>query len=48
MVFRLGPLEIYSPGDLIVALGIAVLVAMAMRTGAPVEETRPRIVSDPP
>jgi hypothetical protein len=48
MVFRLGPVEIYSPGDLIVALGIAVLVAMAMRTGAPVEETRPRIVSDPP
>jgi hypothetical protein len=48
IVLRLGPVEIYSPGDLVVALGIAILIAMAMRSGARVEETPPRIVSDPP
>ena len=46
-----GPLErvlreAYSPGDLIVALGIAVVVLLAMRTRP--HETRRRIVSDPP
>jgi len=38
--------EAYSPGDLVVALGIAVVVLLAMRTKP--EETRRRIVSDPP
>ena len=46
-----GPLEkvvreAYSPGDLIVALGIAVVVLLAMRTRP--DETSRRIVSDPP
>jgi hypothetical protein len=42
-----GPLrEAYSPGDLIVALGIAVVVLLAMRTRP--GETSRRIVSDPP
>jgi hypothetical protein len=42
-----GPLrEAYSPGDLIVALGIAVVVLLAMRTR--LEKTSRRIVSDPP
>ena len=42
-----GPLhEAYSPGDLIVALGIAIVVMRAMRTGP--DETRRRIVNDPP
>lgn len=36
--------EAYSPGDLIVAVGIALVVVLAMRS----RETRPRIVSDPP
>ena len=36
--------EVYSPGDLVVAAGIAVVIFIAMR---PVE-SRPRIVSDPP
>ncbi|GAC1508089.1 MAG: hypothetical protein NVS1B3_09040 [Candidatus Dormibacteraceae bacterium] len=48
IVLRLGLVEIYSPGDLVVALGIAVHIAMAMRSGGTVEETPPRIVSDPP
>ncbi len=36
--------EAYSPGDLIVAVGIALVVVLAMRS----RETRPRIVNDPP
>ena len=40
--------EAYSPGDVIVALGIGVVVALAMRSQAGSPETRPRIVSDPP
>jgi hypothetical protein len=40
--------EAYSPGDVIVALGIGVVVALAMRSQAGSVETRPRIVSDPP
>lgn len=40
--------EAYSPGDVIVALGIGVVVALAMRSQAGSLETRPRIVSDPP
>jgi hypothetical protein len=43
-----GPLEAYSPGDLIVALGIAAVVAMAMRSRAGAAETRAGIVGDPP
>jgi hypothetical protein len=38
--------EVYSPGDLIVALGIAMVVLLAMRTRP--DETSRRIVSDPP
>jgi hypothetical protein len=42
-----GPLhEAYSPGDLIVSLGIAIVVLFAMR--ARPDETRRRIVNDPP
>lgn len=40
--------EAYSPGDLIVALGIAAVVALAMRSQTGSAETRPRIVSDRP
>jgi hypothetical protein len=40
--------EAYSPGDLIVAVGIAIVVVLAMRSRSGSEETRPRIVSDPP
>ncbi len=40
--------EAYSPGDLIVAVGIAVVLALAMRSRSGSDETRPRIVSDPP
>ena len=43
-----GPLEAYSPGDLIVALGIAAVTALAMRAGAGAAETRAGIVGDPP
>jgi hypothetical protein len=43
-----GSVEVCSPGDLIVAVGIAVVIAIAMRSRAGVAETRPRIVSDPP
>jgi hypothetical protein len=43
-----GPLEAYSPGDLIIALGIAAVTALAMRSGTGNEETRPGIVGDPP
>lgn len=38
--------EAYSPGDLIVAVGIAMVVLLAMR--AEPGETRRRIVNDPP
>jgi len=42
-----GPVhEAYSPGDLIVALGIAMVVVLAMRKRP--GETRRRIVNDPP
>jgi hypothetical protein len=42
-----GPLhEAYSPGDLIVALGIAIVVLLAMRRR--LDETQRRIVNDPP
>ena len=44
---RLVP-EAYSPGDIVVAIGIAVVIALAMRSPAGSIETRPRIVSDPP
>ena len=48
IVLRLGPVEIYSAGDLVVALGIAVLIAWAMRSREKVDATQARIVSDPP
>jgi hypothetical protein len=40
--------EAYSPGDVMVAVGIAAVIALAMRSAAGSVETRPRIVSDPP
>ena len=40
--------EAYSPGDVVIAIGIGVIVALAMRSRAGSEETRTRIVSDPP
>jgi len=40
--------EAYSPGDVVVALGIGVVIALAMRSQIGSMETRPRIVSDPP
>jgi hypothetical protein len=40
--------EAYSPGDIVVALGIGVVIALAMRSQTGSVETRPRIVSDPP
>lgn len=40
--------EAYSPGDLIVAIGIGVVVVLAMRSRIGSGETRPRIVIDPP
>jgi hypothetical protein len=40
--------EAYSPGDVVVAVGIGVIVALAMRSSAGSVETRARIVSDPP
>jgi hypothetical protein len=40
--------EAYSPGDVIVAIGIGVIVALAMRPRAGSIETQARIVSDPP
>jgi hypothetical protein len=43
-----GPLEAYSPGDLLVALGIAAITAQAMRSSARGAATRPGIVDDPP
>jgi hypothetical protein len=44
---RLVP-EAYSPGDVVVAVGIAAVIALAMRSSAGSVQTRPRIVSDPP
>ncbi len=42
-----GPLrEAYSPGDLIIAIGIATVILLAMR--ARPAETRGRIVNNPP
>ena len=43
-----GTVDAYSPGDLIVALGIAVVIVFAMRSKRGVGENRTRIVSDPP
>ena len=44
-----GPIkEAYSPGDLIVAVGIAAVIVLAMRTRPGPDETQRRIVSDPP
>ncbi len=44
-----GPVkEAYSPGDLFVALGIAVVIVLAMRSRMGPDETGRRIVSDPP
>jgi hypothetical protein len=40
--------EAYSPGDVVVALGLGVVVALAMRSQTGSAETRARIVSDPP
>jgi hypothetical protein len=40
--------EAYSPGDVVVAIGIGVVIALAMRSQTGSVETRPRIVSDPP
>lgn len=40
--------EAYSPGDVVVALGVGVVVALAMRSQAGSPETQARIVSDPP
>jgi len=48
IALRWGPPEAYSPGDLVVALGIAVVIALAMRSRTGLPETGPRIVSDPP
>lgn len=43
-----GPLEAYSPGDLVVGLGIAAVTALAMRSGAGAPATPAGIVGDPP
>ena len=40
--------EAYSPGDVVVALGVGVVVALAMRSQAGSREPQARIVSDPP
>jgi hypothetical protein len=48
IALRGGPPEAYSPGDLVVALGIAVVIALAMRSETGLGETSRRIVSDPP
>jgi len=40
--------ETYSPGDLMVAVGIAAVIVLAMRPGTRLPETETRIVSDPP
>jgi hypothetical protein len=41
-------LEAYSPGDLILAVGTAVVIVLAMRSQTGLDETSRRIVSDPP
>jgi hypothetical protein len=41
-------LEAYSPGDLVLALGTAVVIVLAMRSQKGLDETSRRIVSDPP
>jgi hypothetical protein len=48
IALRWGPPEAYSPGDLIVALGIAAVIALAMRSRTRLADTEQRIVSDPP
>ena len=48
IVVRWGPLEAYSPGDLIVATGIVVVIVLAMRSRTRLADTSRRIVSDPP
>jgi hypothetical protein len=48
IALRWGPPEAYSPGDLIVALGIAAVIALAMRSRTRLADTERRIVSDPP
>jgi hypothetical protein len=40
--------EAYSPGDVVVALGVGAVVALAMRSQTGSTETKARIVSDPP
>jgi hypothetical protein len=40
--------EAYSPGDLIVAVGIGVVIVLTTRSRTEPSETGPRIVSDPP
>ncbi|MDQ2943324.1 MAG: DUF5317 domain-containing protein [Candidatus Dormibacteraeota bacterium] len=40
--------EAYSPGDVIVAIGTAVVVLMAMRSSPRPDQSQARIVSDPP
>jgi hypothetical protein len=40
--------EAYSPGDVIIAIGIAMVVLLGMRSSPGPAETEPRIVSDPP
>jgi hypothetical protein len=48
IVVRWGAMEAYSPGDLIVAVGIAVVIVLAMRSRTRLAETSRRIVNDPP
>jgi hypothetical protein len=43
-----GPAEAYSPGDLVGAVGLAVVIVLAMRSRTRLAETERRIVSDPP
>jgi hypothetical protein len=45
---QFGPVEAYSPGDLIIALGIGTVIVLAMRSGAGAAETPAGIVGDPP
>jgi hypothetical protein len=48
IVLRWGPVEAYSPGDLIIAVGIAAVIGLGMRSRTRLAETERRIVSDPP
>ena len=48
IVLKWGPVEAYSPGDLVVAVGIAVVIVLAMRSRTRLAETSRRIVNDPP